>query len=405
MSLGIIHALPAPGVRPELVGAVKAGLADGSLWQSGGVIRRAFPRAVRGQIFAHLRQGADAPLRHVVNWGPQVGKASQLAAGFAAATTALSVVNLGVSVAGFAILAKKMNRLQASMSALDAAVQSGFQAVEGRLDRIEVQLAGLTSLVAHGHAHLDTRLTELQAQVDWSVTHRVQVACEGLADLERGRSAGSDAAGYAEMLRSVRVYSGGVLAASPWVRSESWDAQTLRLRSLAMMHLQAVSGEARAWRMAGETSTAARVLNESVAAFRPLAKDWAQWSLGGDASVLGVVPLGLGATGPEIGVSRLLTMDPLAGVDDLDADFGGQWAERLVREPVQARAWNRDPAPVRRAVRTSRELMGPLAEALEVLGGLEAEYRHLEERGQTWEAWESGSDAPASQTLLVHDAA
>lgn len=159
------------------------GLLEGSLRRFGGVIRD----ASNGRIVKHLLEAPGisdvlmrAPVPNLlggvrgvidaVGHGVTIHKlnvvqktlssvlqVSQVAA-------AASVLNLGVSVAGFAYMGYKLNQLQKSMSAMQERMDAGFDRVDTKLDAIAGQLNYLFLLAeanASEQRRISTSLTEI----------------------------------------------------------------------------------------------------------------------------------------------------------------------------------------------------------------------------------------------------
>jgi len=159
---------------------ITRGLANGSLQRWGGIIRvtKGYPGA--GEIVTHLRDvvsvasqvstpasaanlvssvAANVQLHQVSSQLSQVMQLTQVAA-------AASVLNLGVSAVGFAVMNHKLNRLQESVGKLD-----------GRL----VQLAADNS---RRFDDIDGKLVELR----YLATLDIQIAQEALAGIEAIRA-------------------------------------------------------------------------------------------------------------------------------------------------------------------------------------------------------------------------
>ncbi|MDW8363126.1 MAG: hypothetical protein RMK74_12055 [Myxococcales bacterium] len=163
------------------------GLATGSLKRFGGVVRD----AGTGHIVRHLLEaprtteslmqvpgpallrGGSFPLSAAVaGIHEQVGATLQLAQVAAAA----SVINLGVSLVGFAYMARKLQRLQKAIESVHEAMLAGFARVEERLVAIAGQLAYLVLLAESSRAEQERIRNEL------AELHRTTLVRE-LADL------------------------------------------------------------------------------------------------------------------------------------------------------------------------------------------------------------------------------
>ncbi len=118
----------------DLRNPIVRGLSDGSLTRWGGVIRRSAGQPGAGQIAAHLRD--LIPTTAVPDVLGGVLQLGQVAA-------AASVLNLGVSVVGFAIMAKKLNRLQGDLQTLQRTVGQNHGEVMSSLADVQSRLVEL----------------------------------------------------------------------------------------------------------------------------------------------------------------------------------------------------------------------------------------------------------------------
>lgn len=172
------------------------GLVTGSLKRFGGVVRD----SSNGRIVKHLLEApgtSDALMRapvpnllggagaivDTIGHGVTIHKlnavqktlssvlqVSQIAA-------AASVLNLGVSVAGFAYMGYKLNQLEKSMSAMQERMDAGFDRVDAKLDAIARQL-GYLLLLAESNADEQRRIRTSLAEL-----HRAVLIAE-LAELQ-----------------------------------------------------------------------------------------------------------------------------------------------------------------------------------------------------------------------------
>lgn len=116
---------------PEL----KARFPGADFERYGGVLRIApgDSKGRGGQIAAHLQ---DRP-----GFNPaDLGQVSPLATTFSGVAALTGVLNLGVSIAGFAIMNNKLNKLTEELRELQAVTQDGFSRVDARLDQLEAHL-------------------------------------------------------------------------------------------------------------------------------------------------------------------------------------------------------------------------------------------------------------------------
>lgn len=146
------------------------GLLDGTLVRYGSVIRWAAGTEKAGQIFRHLAEapgftnklitlpfspvlGGASLVTDIIGHGITINKLfgiertlssvlqlSQIAAG-------ASVLNLGVSILGFAYMGYKLHEIQKAIGNLQQSMEAGFSRIDNRLDKISGQLAYLHLLV------------------------------------------------------------------------------------------------------------------------------------------------------------------------------------------------------------------------------------------------------------------
>jgi hypothetical protein len=141
--------------NPEII----TGLLDGSMKRSGSVIRWATGTENAGQIVRHL---AEAPgltskltevafspilggvnvIGHGLTYNKLIGieKTLSLAMGLTQIAAGASVLNLGVSIAGFAYMGYKLHQIQKSLGHIQQSMEAGFNRLEVGLNRIENKL-------------------------------------------------------------------------------------------------------------------------------------------------------------------------------------------------------------------------------------------------------------------------
>jgi hypothetical protein len=172
--------------------AIIKGLADGSLVRYGSVIRYAKGVSVAGvsvggRIVKHLPTLCANPalgiasfavdiIGHGMNYHissqmnkkidgmqqtlGQVMGLTQIAAG-------ASVLNLGVSIAGFAYMGYQLHKVQQKLGVIQQTMETGFQQVELSLQRLGNQMTEGFTVVLNGLNHLDNRLDEVSGQLNY----------------------------------------------------------------------------------------------------------------------------------------------------------------------------------------------------------------------------------------------
>lgn len=140
---------------------VLRGLQTGEYIRCGGIIRKSPGSPEGGQIVAHLRDiYSDAPqdaLQNAPLGAPQ--PPSPGGAGAMAKTLQLSqvaaaanVLNLGVSIVGFAYMAKRMNDLQRDLAGLDRKLDQRFDRVDDQLEEVLIRLDEIRYVMHANHA-------------------------------------------------------------------------------------------------------------------------------------------------------------------------------------------------------------------------------------------------------------
>ena len=153
--------------------AIIQGLLNGSLTRYGGVIRE----TATGRIVRHLAEspsltnnlmsltanpilgGANLvtnavghgitinKLNQIQQMLPSILQMSQIAAG-------ASVINAGISVAGFAYMGYKLDRIQISLGKMQQSMEAGFKNIDERLNVLSGQLAYLPVCERESPSHL-----------------------------------------------------------------------------------------------------------------------------------------------------------------------------------------------------------------------------------------------------------
>lgn len=160
--------------NPEII----KGLLDGSMTRYGSVIRWAAGTANGGQIVRHLAEtpgltsklmtvpfspilGGIDVIGHGLTYHKLMGIEKTLSSvmGLTQIAAGASVLNLGVSVAGFAYMGYKLHQIQNTLGNIQQSMEAGFNRVEAGLDRIEKNLS-------EGFIHVDKRLDKVDERLD-----------------------------------------------------------------------------------------------------------------------------------------------------------------------------------------------------------------------------------------------
>lgn len=160
--------------NPEII----KGLLDGSMTRYGSVIRWAAGTANGGQIVRHLAEtpgltsklmtvpfspilgGVDI-IGHGLTYHKLMGIEKTLSSvmGLTQIAAGASVLNLGVSIAGFAYMGYKLHQIQNTLGNIQQSMEAGFNRVEADLNRIENNLNA-------GFYHLDQRFNQVDNSLD-----------------------------------------------------------------------------------------------------------------------------------------------------------------------------------------------------------------------------------------------
>jgi hypothetical protein len=160
--------------NPEII----KGLLDGSMTRYGSVIRWAAGNANGGQIVRHLAEtpgltsklmtvpfspilGGIDVIGHGLTYHKLMGIEKTLSSvmGLTQIAAGASVLNLGVSIAGFAYMGYKLHQIQKTLGNIQQSMEAGFNRVEADLNRIENNLNA-------GFNHLDQRLNRVDEGLD-----------------------------------------------------------------------------------------------------------------------------------------------------------------------------------------------------------------------------------------------
>jgi hypothetical protein len=185
--------LPMIVVNPLLMApnvGVAARWAAGQVVRHGGVLRVAKGLPGAGRIVAHLREvpGAEGIGDVIKTIGGMIDTATKnqitqaqfnALAGLTKVAAAASVVNLGVSVAGFALVMHKLGKLQDQVSGLERLVNARLDGVDAKLDAISQQLVELRYVQACHGDMLGEALRHLQRlHTDRSLEHIAAMKAE-----------------------------------------------------------------------------------------------------------------------------------------------------------------------------------------------------------------------------------
>ncbi|MEG3844017.1 hypothetical protein [Microcoleus sp. herbarium14] len=166
--------------NPEII----KGLLDGSMTRYGSVIRWAAGTANGGQIVRHLAEtpgltsklmtvpfspilgGVDV-IGHGLSYHKLMGIEKTLSSvmGLTQITAAASVLNLGVSIAGFAYMGYKLHQVQKTLGHIQQSMEEGFNRVEAGLNRIDDRMEEGFNRVEYRLNRVDNGLNIISGQL------------------------------------------------------------------------------------------------------------------------------------------------------------------------------------------------------------------------------------------------
>ncbi|GAP99677.1 hypothetical protein NIES2104_62430 [Leptolyngbya sp. NIES-2104] len=258
------------------------GLLDGTYKRFGGVIRE----TATGRIVRHLAESPDLTKEFMLDGGrgfldgmrpfatmgqfqsmqntlSSVLQVSQIAAG-------ASVLNLGVSIAGFAYMGYKLHKLQKAIDTLHQSMQAGFNRIDERLDHLSEQLAYLHLLVEDSRQEqqrLSRKVTELH-----QLTLIQEIAALQAELIDRDRYPDASVRDALKVASRVRlVLSNQAVQALPKLNAETMLVADVAIQGWAV----ATAVEAHLLLETGRTLDACKLLEREVPRFRHLAQNWA----------------------------------------------------------------------------------------------------------------------------------
>ena len=375
---------------PHKASAIIEGLRSGSLYQDGGIIRESGTK----RVFAFLKSTSDAvdpstlgPLSSLVRLG-----------------SAASLMNLGVSVAGFALLYRKLNQVQDGIRLLDAAVRNGFAAVSNRLDSVEARLVGLHLLGLRTNADLarvEAKLDQVASQIDVAQFVPLTLALEQLSETSAATHDPVWFRAHAERAQGVRLYCLAMVErATPHELAIS-DARFVTLRAYVMVATMAMLAEARCLRAAGDSHAAIKRLQTTAERLLRPSQEVVLQLLDGMPAVLGArqIESAMG-TSNAAAVARLL--DPETSGDAALRSLREGWTERVSEGDVSTLAKLRSLRSEQDGWLARADAARQTAEVYEVLATLRAEYEISDKLNLSTTQWDRAIEAtPEGEMVLV----
>lgn len=248
-------------MRPDVV----ARWASGELERYGGIlrVRKGFPNA--GRIVAHLKDAVEG--------GSVPTPDFSALAGLAKVGAAASVLNLGVSVIGFALVLHKLGKIQDQIASLERLATARFDVLDVKLDDIASQLVEVRFVQAcHGELLADALRQLHRLHADRSLDHIAAMRAE-VELLSRDDAPTTTRLESAERtFRASRHFFALSISAQGIRRDNAveWPEFLMRFRGWCL----AVSADVTLQRRAGRLREAASVARESAEMARAWVQSW-----------------------------------------------------------------------------------------------------------------------------------
>lgn len=377
-------------IPPEKLAEVLDGIRRGTMYQDGGVIRR----ASNGRLVTFLKAGGES-----VNPSSFAGLLGNLG-------SAASILNLGVTVAGFVVMHRKLTRMEEGIRLLDTAVRDGFSAVTNHLDRAEARLIGLQLLGLQTAADLERverKVDRVSAQIDIAQFVPLAQALEQLAEVSptAGKYPADWYQAHADRAQVVRLYCVAMLDRTDLDAISISDPRFVAARTYLQMAGLASAVEARCLRAAGATRTAIRRLQAASERLLPRSQAIVMRLLDGRPDILGArtVETTLGLADAEALARHL---QPGAPGGEVLATSRSSWTAKVAEGDGETLQRLRALRNAAEEWKTRAEVARQTAEVFELLQTMIAEYEYVEARGLSTEAWEHQlAGIPEGQVVML----
>ncbi|WP_107671147.1 hypothetical protein [Cyanothece sp. BG0011] len=316
------------------------GLLDGTLVRYGSVIRYAAGTEKGGQIVKHLTEvpgildvlkllpaspasplidtmghgltyhklmGLDRKLTGITNQLFGIEKTLSSVMGLTQIAAGASVLNLGVSIAGFAYMGYKLHQIQKSLGHLQQTMEIGFTRVEAGLHHLDNKMTEGFNVVIKGLNYLDDRLDTVSGQLAYlyllvqdsrqkqeslakAISHLHQaMLIKEIATLkaeldDRTRFPNESPRQALKTASSVRLFFGSeAMKVTPELNAELMLNSDIAIQGWAV----ATATEANLLLEIGHHQDAKQLLTEEVSKFKQVAQRWADHCLNQDNKYLG----------------------------------------------------------------------------------------------------------------------
>lgn len=265
------------GLPAERIAEVVARFPGAAIHRYGGLMRVAAgdPLKRGGQIVAVLQDGASFSPSALASAGQAFG---QLATAFSGVAAVTGVLNLGVSAVGFAVMNKKLNRLQAGLEEFRSFADKRLTSIDDALERTEERLVDLGLLASEtlgGVDDLKVELSEVSRLLDLNqyvkLTRVIERLEEGSYPRDRADRARDD------LIELRHFFAGAIVGQIPTRVGPRLVRDLAYFQTWAL----AVATEARLLRSMGDTARSKAVLEQQVQTLAATAIPYARMLLGG----------------------------------------------------------------------------------------------------------------------------
>jgi len=276
--------------RPEII----QGLISGDMVRYGSVIRYAAGTQNAGQIIKHLSEapgigsamtmmptspviGAAGMASTLVGQGITIQKLHNIqqslsqVLGLTQIAAGASVLNLGVSVVGFAYMAYKLHQMQKSITVLQQTVEKGFDDVNRRLDKMSQQLGYICLVVQDSRAKQEKLAQAIAHLYQSSLIREISELQAELQNLNRFPDESPIVA--IKTASRIRLFlSHEALKITPELEAELMLNSDIAIQGWAVSTIT----EANLLMEMGRYQDAKHILGEEVVKFKQLSENWSK---------------------------------------------------------------------------------------------------------------------------------
>lgn len=379
---------------------IAEGLRTGRLIRYGGEIRVA-PGQPKAGAIQHLIRDTftrDQVLQKIIDPVRNIDANVQAMMGLTQVTAAASVLNLGVSVVGFAVMYYKLDKVQKAVERVGMQIDALGAHLDQRLDRIDLSLVELRYLASLELSQLQEALIRLQEIRGDLFNARVAAVME-LADRLARTEPPTDAllAEAQQKLAEVRIWLEQSLgmARLDTDRPELLADLFMRYRLWAMT----VALEIHVWRRAGDMARAAELAGAAAERSRLSATHWVQLLMPAD-EFGGIYRLGHTSFEATVPVEVRARLSRMTSPGDHPTHALRIERERLAAEQV-ALVRPELPQDWHHTQRLGAQLLDCCEEVTERMESLRFEMDYCNQRRLGFDRWEALESPPGMVLLPV----